>query len=105
MCAAKQLLRLLKKIPQNLYTRRGMSDTEINYLSSLNTVDAESLAIPINEMGNPLNKMLALDCKNLLPEKILMEADKATMANSVEERLPLLDKEMIEFAFSINGKK
>lgn len=85
----------------HLYTRREMSDTEINYLSNLNAVDAESLAIPTNDMGNPLNKMLALDCKNLLPEKFLMKADKATMANSVEERLPLLDKEMIEFAFSV----
>jgi asparagine synthase (glutamine-hydrolysing) len=45
--------------------------------------------------------MLAFDCKNLLPEKFLMKADKATMANSIEERLPLLDKEIIEFAFTI----
>jgi len=45
--------------------------------------------------------MLALDCKNLLPEKYLMKADKATMANSVEERLPLMDKEIVNFAFQI----
>jgi asparagine synthase (glutamine-hydrolysing) len=44
---------------------------------------------------------MAWDCKNLLPEKFLMKADKATMANSVEERLPLLDKNVIELAFSI----
>ena len=30
-----------------------------------------------------------------------MKADKATMANSVEERLVLLDKEIVEFAFSV----
>jgi asparagine synthase (glutamine-hydrolysing) len=45
--------------------------------------------------------MLALDCKNLLPEKYLMKADKAIMANSVEERLPLLDKNVVELAFKI----
>jgi asparagine synthase (glutamine-hydrolysing) len=30
-----------------------------------------------------------------------MKADKATMANSVEERLPLMDKGITEFAFSL----
>jgi asparagine synthase (glutamine-hydrolysing) len=30
-----------------------------------------------------------------------MKADKATMANSIEERLPLLDKNIIDFAFEI----
>jgi len=54
-----------------------------------------------SEMKDPLNKMLALDCKNLLPEKFLMKADKGTMANSIEERLPLLDQEIIQYAFSI----
>jgi len=85
----------------HLYTRRQMSDAEISYLSNLDTVDIQSMAIPASEMSNLLNRMLALDCKNLLPEKFLMKADKGTMANSVEERLPLLDKEIIEFAFSV----
>ena len=45
--------------------------------------------------------MLAFDCRNHLPDLYLMKADKATMANSVEERVPILDKELISFAFSI----
>jgi len=88
----------------HLYTRRGISDAEINYLSKLSTRDNESLTIPISEMSIPLNKMSALDCKNLLPEKFLMKDDKGAMANSVEVRLPFLDKEIIEFAFSIPPK-
>jgi asparagine synthase (glutamine-hydrolysing) len=56
-------------------------------------------AISGPEMKDPLNKMLALDCKNLLPEKFLMKADKGTMANSIEERLPLLDQEIVQYAF------
>ncbi len=87
----------------HLYMTTTMSNTEINYLTQLGCQDQgiNDLAIMPPEMTNPLNKMLALDCKNLLPEKFLMKADKATMANSIEERLPLLDKEIIEFAFSI----
>jgi len=85
----------------HLYTTRDMSDVEINYLTKLNNLDVESLAIPFPKMKDHLNRMLTIDCKNLLPEKFLMKADKATMANSLEERLPLLDKKIIEFAFSI----
>jgi asparagine synthase (glutamine-hydrolysing) len=47
------------------------------------------------------NRMLGMDCINLLPEKFLMKADKATMAHSLEERLPLLDKRVIEYAFGL----
>jgi len=85
----------------HLFTRRQMSDAEIRYLTRLDSPDIDSLLIPSSQMSDPLNQMLALDCKNLLPEKFLMKADKGTMANSIEERLPLLDKEIIEFAFSV----
>ena len=85
----------------HLFTRREMTDAEISWLTRLDTPDIDSFFIPPNQMSDTLNKMLGLDCKNLLPEKFLMKADKATMANSIEERLPLLDKNIIEFAFSI----
>lgn len=85
----------------HLYMITTMSDTEINYLTKLGCQEIDELIIAPSAMTSPLNKMLALDCKNLLPEKFLMKADKATMANSIEERLPLLDKEIIEFAFSV----
>lgn len=47
------------------------------------------------------NRMLALDCLNLLPEKFLMKADRGCLAWAVEERLPLLDKHIIEYAFGL----
>lgn len=85
------------------YTYRAaiaMTDEEISYYSSLDRWDPSMLIQP-EPMHDPLDRMLALDCKNMLPEKFLMKADKATMANSIEERLPLLDKGLIEFAFTI----
>jgi asparagine synthase (glutamine-hydrolysing) len=85
----------------HLYTTRSMSDDEIKWLTHLNHGNIEQFAIYPRDIKHPLNRMLALDCKNLLPEKFLMKADKATMANSVEERLPLMDKNIVEFAFSI----
>ena len=45
-----------------------------------------------------LNKMLYVDTKTWLPDDLLVKADKMTMANSVELRVPLLDHKVLEFA-------
>jgi asparagine synthase (glutamine-hydrolysing) len=45
-----------------------------------------------------LNKMLYVDTNTWLPDELLVKADKMTMANSVELRVPLLDHEVLEFA-------
>jgi asparagine synthase (glutamine-hydrolysing) len=50
-----------------------------------------------------LNRSLYLDCRILLPDGYLVKADRATMANSLEMRNPLLDRALAEFAFSIPG--
>lgn len=49
--------------------------------------------------GEPaLNKMLYVDTKTWLPDDLLLKADKITMANSLELRVPLLDHRLLEFA-------
>lgn len=48
-----------------------------------------------------LNKMLYVDTLSWLPDDLLVKADKMTMANSVELRVPLLDHEVLEFAASL----
>jgi asparagine synthase (glutamine-hydrolysing) len=45
-----------------------------------------------------LNKMLYVDTNTWLPDELLIKADKMTMANSVELRVPLLDHKVLEFA-------
>jgi asparagine synthase (glutamine-hydrolysing) len=45
-----------------------------------------------------LNRMLYVDTKTALPDDLLLKADKMTMANSVELRVPLLDHKLLEFA-------
>jgi asparagine synthase (glutamine-hydrolysing) len=44
------------------------------------------------------NKMLYVDTNTWLPDELLIKADKMTMANSVELRVPLLDHKILEFA-------
>lgn len=48
-----------------------------------------------------LNKMLYIDTKTWLPDDLLLKADKITMANSIELRVPLLDHVVLEFAASL----
>jgi asparagine synthase (glutamine-hydrolysing) len=45
-----------------------------------------------------LNRMLYVDTKTSLPDDLLIKADKMTMANSLELRVPLLDHLVLEFA-------
>ena len=45
-----------------------------------------------------MNRMLYVDTKTSLPDDLLLKADKMTMANSIELRVPLLDHKLLEFA-------
>jgi asparagine synthase (glutamine-hydrolysing) len=48
-----------------------------------------------------LERMLYVDTKTWLPDDLLIKADKMTMANSVELRVPFLDHKVLEFAASL----
>ena len=45
-----------------------------------------------------LSRMLYVDTKSWLPDDLLIKADKITMGNSLELRVPLLDHTVLEFA-------
>jgi asparagine synthase (glutamine-hydrolysing) len=48
-----------------------------------------------------VDKLLHLDIHSYLPEDLLVKMDIATMANSLEARVPFLDHEFMEFAAAI----
>jgi asparagine synthase (glutamine-hydrolysing) len=48
-----------------------------------------------------LDKMLFVDTMTWLPDDLLVKADKITMANSLELRVPFLDHKVLEFAASL----
>jgi asparagine synthase (glutamine-hydrolysing) len=54
-----------------------------------------------NPQRDDLSAMLYLDTKIWLPGNLLMDADKMTMAASIESRSPLLDYHLIDFAATI----
>ncbi len=66
--------------------------------------DAEGPIDPLLAASHDLNvlaKMLYIDSKSWLPDDLLVKADRMTMANSVELRVPLLDHCILEFAASL----
>jgi asparagine synthase (glutamine-hydrolysing) len=50
---------------------------------------------------DPLTQMLYIDTRANLPDDLLMVADKTSMANSLEVRVPFLDYRLIEFIESL----
>jgi asparagine synthase (glutamine-hydrolysing) len=51
-----------------------------------------------------LTRILYVDAKLYMAEDVLVKADRMSMANSLELRSPLLDQEIVSFAFSLPGE-
>jgi asparagine synthase (glutamine-hydrolysing) len=51
-----------------------------------------------------INRMLYVDLKSYLVDNCLVKVDRMSMACSLEARVPLLDKDVVELAFRIPGR-
>ena len=87
------------------YTGNGLG--KVYSADFARAIDREHSLEPVRELQahvrgqNTLDAMLYIDTKTWLPDDLLVKADKMTMANSVELRVPLLDHKVLEFAASL----
>jgi asparagine synthase (glutamine-hydrolysing) len=76
---------------------------------SLNYLFSEPFALADNSNGS-LSKLLFVDTRTMLPDNLLLFNDKITMANSIENRVPYLDIDLVNFieslpvSFKLKGK-
>jgi len=60
-----------------------------------------TLALSLAAGHDPLNAILALDFSTYLPGSVLTKVDRASMAHGLEVRPPMLDNEVVDFAFRV----
>ena len=91
----------------NPYRTTGNSLGEVYSAIYLSALDREYSLQPLRRLQaqvrdqDALQAMLYIDSKTWLPDDLLIKADKMTMANSIELRVPLLDHKVLEFAASL----
>lgn len=100
------------KLGRRLREIRSMDDLYVSLVSEW--PDAEDIVVgghmPPNlldermrwpRLADPVARMMALDGLTYLPDDILTKVDRAAMAVSVETRAPFLDRDVVEFAWSL----
>ena len=60
--------------------------------------------LPQMEFTDELGGFQLLEIRSSLPDELLMFADKASMAHSLEVRVPYLDRTVVEYAQRLGGK-
>ena len=88
------------QIEDRLWQRLASDKTQKTlgeYHPSSFTLDAYARA----DGPDHLSKILYTDMKTYLPGGILVKVDRMSMANSLEVRAPLLDKDIVEFAATL----
>jgi asparagine synthase (glutamine-hydrolysing) len=89
------------------YRYSGNGIGELYSADFVKSIDKEYTIEPVRRLfakvknQGVLDQMLYIDTKTWLPDDLLVKADKMTMANSLELRVPLLDHRLLELAASL----
>ncbi len=84
---------------RDLVSHWEQPDTVVHGAREPETLLNQSNGIP--DLPDLRNRMMLLDMLTYLPDDILTKVDRASMAVSLEARVPLLDHRLVEFAWRI----
>jgi len=85
----------------NSRTRDLYTSDFLQHVNKENSVSVAKAFLKNGQGQSVVNRMLYVDTKTSLPDDLLLKADKMTMANSLELRVPFLDHKILEFAASL----
>ena len=74
---------------------------ELEHIDSVDYIVAKSEGVGTDDL---IDKLLYIDINSYLPEDLLVKVDIATMANSLEARVPFLDHKFMELVAGIPSK-
>jgi asparagine synthase (glutamine-hydrolysing) len=105
-----KLRRFTQRWDDELVTRhlRWMSSVDLPDLAraipAARSILPPTLRAPLPPSTDWLQRILALDFTTYMPGSVLSKVDRASMAHGLEVRPPLLDNEMVDWAFSLPSK-
>nr|WP_245815688.1 asparagine synthase-related protein [Luteimonas chenhongjianii] len=100
------------KLGQRMRDVQGIDDLYVALVTEWpgNDFPAREAPIPPNlledrarwpRLADPVARMMALDAMTYLPDDVLVKVDRAAMAVSLETRAPFLDRDVMEFAWTL----
>jgi asparagine synthase (glutamine-hydrolysing) len=90
------------KSAENLYERSNIQEaSSLDISLDKSTYKYKHNMYPYGALDNTMNKIMLMDMEVYHPDDILVKVDRTAMAVSLETRVPMLDKDVVEFAWTI----
>lgn len=88
--------------PESFYRAMRKTDCRIPYISKDRALQSCSDSLyPDGFLKSGRHNLMLMDMLQYLPDDILVKVDRAGMFYSLENRIPLLDRDVIEFAWTL----
>ncbi len=93
---------LAAKSPEHLYELSNAQEaSNLRIALEKETYPYKHNSFPYGALQDPKSSIMLMDMEVYHPDDILVKVDRSAMAVSLETRVPMLDKDVVEFAWTI----